>query len=123
MLSCLGPWLLLLLFLCPCLCSPLADKCSHLPPPLPTPLSLSAPHPPGARGQRSAVKFEQEHAAAHSLASSSLNLQEWLSARQKVAPGAGPLLSVTNFGLENMEVRALRARTTALLLPPQALLV
>ena len=57
------------------------------------------------RGQRSATLFEKERATARTSAAGSVNLQEWLIARENLANAPAPLLT-NSFSLENIEVRA-----------------
>jgi hypothetical protein len=51
------------------------------------------------------VLFAKERAAAGTDAAGTISLQEWLNARSALKGAAAPLLSVSNFSLENMEVR------------------
>ena len=97
------------IFDCSCLASPSAGvvractaqgQTTHPCPPSPPQTLLLT----GARGQRSAVLFQKERDAAGSSANGSMNLQDWLSARNDLKGATAPLLSVTNFSLENIEV-------------------
>ncbi len=94
--------------------APRASRCARHPlltqcPPLPLAAS-SCSAPAGLRGQRSAVLFAKERAAAGTDAAGTISLQEWLNARSALKGAAAPLLSVSNFSLENMEVRSARGR-------------
>ena len=58
--------------------------------------------------------FAKERAAAGTDAAGTISLQEWLAARNALKGAAAPLISVSNFSLENMEVRLRASWRTAL---------